>query len=136
MSNDTGGLADLLDELAGEAETTAVDVHGVLPEREHVHDAPLAHWSRAQWREAGVASTLREVARTLRSGELPVLRTLTWLVARQVECDCAVDEAMERLTVARGIERESAIAWSAYVMGRAKGIRIAAERTRRHHPVT
>lgn len=135
-SNDARELADVIDELAGEAEAAARAVDGSLPDRDRLGEAALSRFARAQWRDAGTASTLREVARAVRSGELPVLRTMTWLVARQVECDVAVDEAMARLTDARGTDRENAIAWSAYLMGRAKGIRIAAERCRRHHPVT
>jgi hypothetical protein len=121
-------LADSIDERAAAFEATARSADGGMPCPEVLGDAPLTAFGRAQWRDAGVASSLREVANALREAELPMLRARTWLVARQVECDCAAEESMARLAAAEsGAAREAAVARSAFVLGRAKGIKIAAE---------
>lgn len=128
LPREVRGLADTLEERAAACEAAARSADGDLPSPETMDDSPLARHGRGQWREAGVASVLREVAAALRASELPMLRARTWLVARQVEYDVAAEEAMSRLARAGSApQREMEVARSAYVLGRAKGVRLAAE---------
>lgn len=128
VSREVRGLADALDEHAAACEASARSSDGSLPTPDVLLDAPLTRFGRSQWRDAGVASMLREIAAALRAAEMPMLRARSWLVARQVECDCAAEESMARIGRAEaGPQREAAVARSAYVLGRAKGVRVAAE---------
>ena len=128
VSREVRGLADALDERAVACEASARSADGALPHPDVMSDAPLTVHSRGQWRDAGAASILREVADALRAAELPMLRARTWLLARQVECDVAAEEAMGRVARATSApQREAEVARSAYVLGRAKGVRLAAE---------
>lgn len=128
VSREVRGLADVLDERAAACEAAARSGDGALPSPDVMGEAPLTTFGRTQWREAGVASILREVADALRAAELPMLRARTWLVARQVECDVAAEEAMGRVARAEsGAKREAEVARSAFILGRAKGVRLAAE---------
>ena len=128
VSPEGRAVADALDERAASCEEAARSADGSLPHPDVMPSAPLAAFSRSQWRDAGVASVLREVADALRAAELPMLRARTWLVARQVECECAAEDAMARVArAADAAAREAAVAKSAYVLGRAKGAKVAAE---------
>ncbi|HEV2890733.1 MAG TPA: hypothetical protein VGX28_10185 [Frankiaceae bacterium] len=121
-------MADALDERAAACEEAARGADGTLPSTDALTDAPLTRFSRAQWRDAGAAAVLREVANALRRKELPMLRARTWLLAWQVECDCAAEDAMARVARAEGAtQREAEVARSAFVLGRAKGAKVAAE---------
>ncbi|HEX8004606.1 MAG TPA: hypothetical protein VF519_18120 [Mycobacteriales bacterium] len=128
LSREVRELADALDEHAASCEDAARGPDGALPSTDALHGAPLERFSRGQWSDAGAAAVLREVAAALRRQELPMLRARTWLLAWQVECDCAAEDAMARVARAPyGTAREAEVARSAYVLGRAKGARIAAE---------
>lgn len=125
LSREVRALADALDERAAECEDAARAPDGSLPTAADRREGALTRFSRAQWRDAGTASVLHEIARAVRSGSMTPMRLATWLVARQVECDCAAEDAMSRLSRAYGTDREVAVAHSAFVLGRAKGVKIA-----------
>lgn len=127
LSPEVRALADALDQAAARCEEAARSPDGTLPTAADRREGALTRFSRVQWRDAGTASVLREVADAVRSGSLSPLRTRSWLVARQVECDVAADESMARLGRASGPDREAAVAHSAFVLGRAKGIKVASE---------
>lgn len=128
LTREGASLADVLDARAVEYEMAARTADGGLPFPDVLGASPLQRFGRSQWRDAGIASTLREVAAALRAAELPLLRVRTWLLAWQIECDRIAEEAMSRLaTVAPGPDREAAVARSAFVLGRAKGARVASE---------
>lgn len=128
VSREVRAVADALEERAYECEAAARSSEGCLPHPDVMPAAPLTVFARSQWRDAGVASVLREVAEALRAAELPMLRARTWLIARQVECECAAEDSMARVAkAADAASREAAVARSAYVLGRAKGARLAAE---------
>ncbi|MCA1823145.1 MAG: hypothetical protein ABR520_02175 [Mycobacteriales bacterium] len=94
--------------------------------------------SRRQWRDAGIARTLRDAARQLREWEEEgggarqrlVLRVQAWLTSQEIEYDAAADAAMTGLLaseVENAGERASVVAHSAYFVGMARGTRIARE---------
>ena len=113
---------------------------GMLPSISGLGDRPLEDFTRLQWRDAGLAASLRETATQVRAGLQqrdklgPAFATSAvlvrgWLSIRQVECDVAADEAMVELTTWRHepAVRGRAVALSAYAIGQAHGFRRVGE---------
>ena len=131
-----GEVADRLAERAAELRRAADS--GVLPSMSDLNDGRIApgDFRRRNWRDAGMVVEIEEVIRRLADHEHPndglapsTTRVEAWLLTRQMDLDAAADELMSELTRGRldDAGRAQAVVRSAYVIGRAKGIRIAAD---------
>jgi hypothetical protein len=131
-------VADQLDREAARIEEECALAGVVLPEPGSAHLA-IEQVTRSQWRDAGVARSLRLAAAELRSAgrssdratrlvSTSQLRVDSWLLARQVEYDSAADAAMTDLARCDDARaRPQVLARSAYTIGQARGIRLAAD---------
>ena len=131
-------VADQLDREAARLEEECALASTVLPEPDCTADV-LEQVTRSQWRDAGLARSLRDAASELRdAGRLSDatarlfstsrLRVQSWLLARQVEYDAAADLAMTELARCRDERtRRRVVARSAYAIGRARGMRLASD---------